>query len=420
MKLKPILLTAAAAAMFAGSASAQVAYISSVTSGAQTLTGAATWDDSTTANWANAQGGSTYNTWNTWTNAGTTIAGFTSLTANSTITVSGNKTATGLEVFKNTVGGFQVFFAAGSSTTLTVNGNIENKATTTTGVRTINFNSTSLLLRGDYSLVNAVGTSILKLSSSAAGAVGGNMTLNSLTQYGPSGTPDSGLKLNMNGGSIDMGAANTFATGGIAELKGSSTASVISVTTTSARTFRVNQTGNTTYAGSFTNTGAGLGWTIQKESTGTLTLTGDNSGMSKGATAYTTATINGGALVGGHNAAFGTSTLANVTVGASGTIGVANQANLGINNLALSNGAKFVFDLSGATSTNDTQLAVGGTWTLGTTKSYTIDLLGTTGLANGKYTLITSVNATGATNWITGTGWGANTLSYDPTTSIWT
>ena len=318
-----------------------------------------------------------------------------------TINLSGNKTVTGMEFFKNSNSGLQFLFTgAAAATTLTVNGNIENKSILTTGVRTINFNNANLLLRGDYSLVNTSGgTSILKLSSSAASAVGGNMTLNSLTQYAPAAVPDSGLKLNMNGGAVDMGGFNTFGSG-IAELKGSSTASVIT-TSGSGKTFRVNQATDTIYAGNFTSSVAAGGWSIQKESTGALTLSGDNSGMTKGATAYTSATINGGKLIGGHNSAFGTSTLANVTVGALGTIGVANQANLGINNLTLTSGAKFFFDLTGAVGSTDTQLLVGGNQTGAV--DVTVALAGLTNSGSSSYTLMSVTGTTAATNFTQGT-----------------
>jgi hypothetical protein len=115
VKLKLSILTALATAILAGSASAQV-YLSSTQPAAQALGATGTWDDSTTSNWATAACGSTYTT---WSGAGSTIAGITGLTAASTITVTGSKTLTGLELYKNQSGGFYASLSSGASALMT-------------------------------------------------------------------------------------------------------------------------------------------------------------------------------------------------------------------------------------------------------------------------------------------------------------
>lgn len=200
----------------------------------------------------------------------------------------------------------------------------------------------------------------------------------------------------------------------IAKLEGTGN-TVLLGTTGSSKSLTIAQTADTTYSGNFVGGGSGgnKDLTIVKNSSGTLLLTGDNSGMLKAA-AGTAVTVSGGTLTAGSNNALGGggSFGNNVSVGASGRLGVANQANASLNNLTLATGSKFLFDLTGAASTTDTQLLIGGTWT--GTGNYTIDLLGTTGLAAGNYTLIdmTTSSTIGAAGFTQGTGWGSNTLSW--------
>ncbi len=416
MKIKQVLLTAAGAALFAGSASAQVVYLSSTQPAAQALGATGTWDDSTTSNWATAIGGSTYTT---WSGAGTTTAGFAGLTASTTITVSGDKTLSGMEVFKNQAAGYNVTFTAASATTITLNGTLDGQYNPAAAAnRSVNFNG-SAQLRGTYTVQNtAANNSMVVLAANANNNIGGNMTLGSKAQYAPGALP-TGLSINMDGGSIAM-ANGSYLNSGVVELKGTNTSSYIatSAAATTVRNFGLAQTSNTTYAGIFTNGHAtDGGWDIIKSGAGTLTLTGDNTGMVKSSTstAREVANISAGALVGGNNAAFGASTLANVGVSSTGTIGVANNANLGINNLAITNGAHFYFDLSGATSFTDTQLLIGGNQTGAT--SLVVDIAGmNTAAGQGTYTLATISGTKAFTSVSIGsitTGWETSTIAWN-------
>lgn len=414
MKMKLLLVTLFATVMLADMASAQV-YISSNTTAGQVINAANTyWYNDSTANWATSASGSTYTS---WPSAGTTAVGFTNLTMNSTIRLSTSYTITGMKLYEGQTGAFAAGFGAGTGgLTLTLNGNMEgywNPATESE--LAVNFSSVNVSLRGTYTISNtANNNSYLVLASSGNTTVGGTMTLGnkaifSMNSSSANVKPSTDLKINLAGGSVRIGASggNQVFSYGIAELKGSSTASTISnisaVSGMANATFKLNQASNTTYAGTFVAKSGGS-WMLNKYGTGSLTLTGNNTNMTYVDT--TTVTINEGSVIGASDTAFGNPTLCDVTVGASGTLGIANRANLGVHDALFTEGAKISFDLAGTTGLTDTQLLIKGIQ-MGEF-DIPINLFNTAGLANGTYTLL-HVDGSMMGSFVQGTGWDGNT-----------
>ncbi len=418
MKTKSLLIPLLFAALLTGSARAQV-YISSNTTAGQVIDAANTyWYNDATANWATAIGGSTYTS---WPSAGTTQVGFTNATIASTIRLSTSYTISGMELYKNQTGAFAIGFGSGTGgLTLTLNGNMSGQWNPASESElAVNFSSTNVALRGTYTVTNtATNNSTLVVTSSGNQTVGGNMTLGSKAVFSMNSSsagvrPALDMKLNLAGGSVRIGAAggNQQFASGVAELKGNSTASTISnisaVSGMGNATFKLNQASDTTYVGTFIAKSSGS-WTLDKNGSGSLTLTGNNSNMTY--VSATTVAINAGSVIGASDAAFGNAALSNITVGGNGTLGVANRANLGVHDVSLAAGSLLSFDLAGAVGFTDTQLLIGGNQ-LGAF-DIPINLTNISGLADGAYPLI-QVTGSMAGTFSKGTGWGGATLATD-------
>lgn len=411
-------MTLIATATLSGMASAQV-YISSNTTVGQVINESNTfWYNDATANWATAIGGSTYTS---WPSAGTTLVGFTNATIASMIRLSTSYAITGMELYKNQTDAFAVGFGAGvGGLTLTLNGNMDGQWNPATESEiAVNFSSTNVSLRGTYTVTNtATNNSLLVVTSSGNQTVGGNMTLGDKAVFSMNSSsagvrPALDMKLNLAGGTVRIGASggNQQFASGVAELKGNSTASTISnisaVSGMGNATFKLIQASDTTYAGSFVAKSSGS-WTLDKNGAGSLTLSGNNTNMTY--VSATTVAINAGSVIGASDTAFGNAALSDITVGAAGTLGVANRANVGVHDVSLTSGSLLSFDLSGATGFSDTQLLIGGNQ-FGAF-DVPINLTNIGGLADGAYPLI-HVDGSMAATFSKGTGWNAASLVTD-------
>lgn len=401
MKKTTTLLVAAAAALFSGTASAADLQVSSTTN-------SYTQPDSSTIPWNSSD---TY-----WYNGSANVA----WTDNNTVVFSGSNSSSSRSFLElaidPTVTGFSVTGQSlmlsnnsGADRTITVNGDINVATSRTLTLQGANA-SNEVILTGTYIITN-LGT----ISMASNSVVTGAMEVKSGSFSSGSGAVTN-LNLTMSGaGTVTHNNGNGM---GLASLSGTNPNSLIVSAPNSGtpRALQLTQTSSTTYAGKLKGGNTNNTSTLQlnKYGTGTLTLTGDNSDMARSNNA-TTLTVSNGVVIGGSANALGGgspySFTNTVVVQALGTLGVNNTANVLVGNLSLSNGAKFVFDLTGASSFTDTQLLVSGAWT--GSGNYTIDLLGTSGLAAGTYTLLNSISTIGASGFTKGTGWGENNLSND-------